>query len=190
MSLKTSARIILVAAPILFSPLCQAQESAHSVGGSMGYGFHEFETQDNINRNFSDSLTADIYYRYMLSDYFGVEVGATTGSGGAFSILSDIWTDVKRLQYHGVRSNLITQVPLNHRHSLYLKTGLTQQWIKYDIEIDDVRTQVKDTDHGFYGAVGWQFSFNSGMKLSAEYQHVPLNQLTLRSYNVGVNWPI
>ncbi|WP_394204696.1 porin family protein [Shewanella waksmanii] len=175
---------------LLLSHHAHSQESAHSIGGSLGYGFHEFETADNGSRNFSDSITADIYYRYMLSSHFGIETGATTGSGGTFSILSDIWADVKKLQYQGLRASAYGQLPLNHRHSLFAKAGITQQWIKYDLKIDDERRKVSDTDRGFYGSVGWQFRFNNGMKISAEYQHVPLTQLTLRSYNVGINWPI
>ncbi|QFU23988.1 porin family protein [Shewanella eurypsychrophilus] len=180
---------LTLAVPALtFSQFVGADESRHYIGGTLGYGFHDFETKEHGTANFSDSITADIYYRYMVNDNFGVEVGGMSGSGGAFSIFSDIWHDVKSLSYRGVRTSAYGKLPLSASNSLYAKAGATHQWIDYDITQDKDRLGVSETDSGFYGAIGWEFRFNNGLGLNAEYQYVPMSNLTLKSYNVGVNY--
>ncbi len=182
LSLTLTAPLLLLSQPV------HAGASDHYIGGTLGYGFHDFETKDHGSANFSDSITADIYYRYMINENFGVEVGGMSGSGGAFSIFSDIWHDVKGLSYRGVRTTAYGKIPLSASNSLYAKAGAAYQWIDYDVTQDKDRVSVSETDNGFYGAIGWEFRFRNGLGLNAEYQHVPMSNLTLRSYNVGVNY--
>lgn len=181
--------LALVAPFFFLSQSVSASESNHYIGGTLGYGFHDFETKDHGTANFSDSITADIFYRYMMNDNFGVEIGAMSGSGGAFSIFSDIWHDVKGLSYKGVRATAYGKLPLSASQSLYAKVGATHQWIDYDIVEDKDRSSISETDHGFYGAIGWEFRFRNGLGLNAEYQYAPMSNLTLNSYNVGINYP-
>ncbi|GGI83333.1 membrane protein [Shewanella hanedai] len=180
----------LLASSLILSQSVNAEDSNHYIGGTLGYGFHDFETEKYGNANFSDSITFDLYYQYMINDHFGVEVGGMSGSGGAFSILSDIWNDVKGLSYRGLRTAAYAKLPLSASNSLYAKAGTAYQWIDYDVVLQDKeRVSVSETDNGFYGAIGWEFRFRNGLALNAEYQHVPMRNLTLKSYNFGINYP-
>ncbi|ACA87902.1 porin family protein [Shewanella woodyi] len=184
-----SISLPLLASFLTFSQAANAGDSSHYIGGTLGYGFHEFETEKYGQASFSDSVTFDLYYRHMVNDNFGIEVGGMSGSGGAFSILSDIWNDVKGLSYRGLRTTAYARLPLGISNSLYAKAGTAYQWVDYNVRQDKETVSVSETDNGFYGAIGWEFRFRNGLALNAEYQHVPMSNLTLRSYNFGINYP-
>lgn len=155
----------------------------HLVGASLGYGAQEFETK-NGKYDAGDTVTVDLYYRYMLNEHFGVEAGYLAGSGGVASALVEAFSEIKDLSYQGGRIAAYGEYPLSRGNSLYAKLGAAYTQVSYEMDKQD-----RDSDDiGFYGAVGWQYRFKSGFGLNLEYQYIPMKELELQGINVGISY--
>lgn len=160
-----------------------AVESSHVLGGSIGYGTQEFETKSG-KYDAGDTITGDLYYRYMLNEHFGLEAGYLAGSGGVASALVSAISDIKDLRYQGVRTTAYGEYALSRGNSLYAKLGAAYTKVSYEFE----KQEMDSDDVGFYGAVGWQYRFRSGFGLNLEYQYVPMKELELQGINFGMSY--
>lgn len=124
---------VLLVATCLMSTGVSAGESAHIVGGSLGYGTQDFESKNtnSVSVNAGDSVSTDLYYRYMLNHYFGVEAGFISGTGGVISAFTDSIFDVKDLSYQGIRGVVYGQYPLSQSNSFYAKVGASYHEVSY-----------------------------------------------------------
>ncbi len=113
----TSLFVGLMLASGLMSSNALAGDSAHILGGSLGYGTQEFETK-NGKYDAGDTLTSDLYYRYMLNEHFGFEAGYLAGSGGVASALVSVISEIKDLRYQGVRTAAYAEYALSRGNSL------------------------------------------------------------------------
>lgn len=161
-----------------------ASDTNHILGGNIGYGTQEFESKNGQNIDAGDTFTADVYYRYMLNDSFGIEAGLMSGTGGVVDALLDVITDVKDLSYKGIRSAVFAQYSLSQGNSLYAKAGATYHELSYTVDSNNI----DDKDSGLYGALGWQYRFLNGFGLNAEYQYIPMQKLEVNSFSVGLSY--
>ncbi|EGT3628084.1 porin family protein [Shewanella sp.] len=173
----------LTMASSLMSTSVFAGDSAHILGGSLGFGTQEFETNSG-KYDAGDTFTSDLYYRYMLNEHFGLEVGYLAGTGGIVSVMVDLVSEVKDLSYQGVRTTAYGQYALSRGNSLYAKLGAAYTKVSYEMD----KQEMDSDDVGFYGAVGWQYRFRSGFGLNLEYQYVPMKELELQGVNFGVSY--
>lgn len=179
----TSLFVGLMMASGLMSSNALAGDSAHILGGSLGYGTQEFETK-NGKYDAGDTLTSDLYYRYMLNEHFGFEAGYLAGSGGVASALVSVISEIKDLRYQGVRTAAYGEYALSRGNSLYAKLGAAYTQVSYEIDKQDMDSD----DVGFYGAAGWQYRFKSGFGLNLEYQYIPMKELELQGINFGISY--
>lgn len=173
----------LTLASSIMSTNAFAGGSAHILGGSLGYGSQEFETK-NGKYDAGDTLSGDLYYRYMLNEHFGVEAGYLAGSGGVASALVSIISEIKNLSYNGVRTTAYGEYALSRGNSLYAKLGAAYTQVSYEMD----KQEMDSNDVGFYGAVGWQYRFKSGFGLNLEYEYLPMKELELQGINFGMSY--
>lgn len=169
----------------LFPALAIATPANNIVGGTLGYGTQSFKSKSGSEVDGGDSVTGDLYYRYMLNDYIGVDSGLFLGTGGVASAIFDSTiNDVKDISYKGIRSALYAQYPVSAGNSLYAKLGANAHKIDYTLnKVDESESGV-----GFYGAAGWQYRFGSGIGINAEYQYIPMSNLEVNGISLGVNY--
>ena len=180
---------IVIASIVSFGAL--ASESNHIVGGNIGYGSQYFEADDSEKYGGGDSVGIDAYYRYMLNDNFGIEGSLFTGSGGAVSEISSLFSTVDNINYQGVRAAVYGQVPLSKSNRLYIKLGASANQLNYDVSgvftsKDPKSFETDGTD--FYGAVGWGMRFQSRLGLNLEYQYVPIQELLVHNFSIGMSY--
>lgn len=168
----------------LASAEVKAEASLHITGVNLGYGTQEYESRDGERWDAGDGFKYDIWYRYMLTSHWGVELSYGQGTGGAYSAMFDILSDVRELEYSNYRAALYGQYNFSRGNSVYAKAGMAFSDITYDL--DDSR--IKEDAEGFFGAVGWQHRFHSGFGLGVEYQYTDLKQLEVQSINIAFSW--
>ncbi len=186
-------RKALLVAISLLSAGAYAGESNHVVGGSIGYGVQDFESDDGKEFGAGDNLVGDIYYRYMLNDNFGIEAGlmSSTGNGGIGTAISSIFASVDNISYKGARAVVYGQVPLSESNHLYAKAGMSANQLNYDVSgffSSDVIKSIESDGSDFYGAVGWGIRFQSGLGLNIEYQYVPVQELKVQNFSIGMSY--
>ncbi|WP_330130914.1 porin family protein [Shewanella xiamenensis] len=181
--LKINVCVLFLALCAGFAGNANATDSPHLLGGSLGYGTQEFETKSG-KYDAGDTFTGDLYYRYMLNEYFGFEAGYLAGSGGVASALVSAISDIKDLDYQGVRATAYGEYALSRGNSLYAKLGAAYTKVSYEFE----KQEMDSDDVGFYGAIGWQYRFRSGFGLNLEYQYVPMKELELQGVNFGISY--
>ncbi|MFB2863216.1 porin family protein [Aeromonas sp. MdU4] len=176
----------LTALALLCSTIAVAAPSPYIVGGTVGYGSQTFTSKGGSQGDGGDSLTGDVYYRYMFTNYIGIDSGLLFGSGGVVSAILDGTSinNVKDIRYKGVRSALYAQYPVSSGNSFYTKLGANAHKIDYTVNNVDEST----SGVGFYGAAGWQYRFKSGIGINAEYQYIPMSRLDVKGGAVGVNY--
>ncbi|HIC8839367.1 porin family protein [Aeromonas veronii] len=175
----------LVVATAIFSSVAIATPSPHIVGATLGYGTQSFKAQNGDQADGGDNMTADLYYRYMFNDYIGIDSGILFGTGGVVSALFDATlNDVKDIHYKGIRSALYAQFPVSSGNSFYAKLGANAHRVEYTINKEDQ----SNSGVGLYGAAGWQYRFDSGIGLNAEYQYIPMPRLDVKGVSVGLNY--
>ncbi len=180
---------IVLTSILSFSAL--AGESNHIIGGNVGYGGQDFETADGEQYGGGDSIGIDVYYRYMLNDNFGLEGSVFSGSGGVASVFTSFFSTVDNISYKGVRAAVYAQVPLSASNSLYAKLGASANQLNYDVSgvFGSGTTESIETDGtDFYGAVGWGIRFQSGLGLNLEYQYVPIQELIVQNFSIGMSY--
>lgn len=168
-----------------------AGELNHVLGGSVGYGVQDFESDNGDEFGGGDSIGGDLYYRYMLNDNLGFEAGIFSGSGGIASALTGIFTSVDNISYKGVRGVVYGQIPLSESNHLYGKVGMSANELSYDVTgifNSDERKRIESDGSDFYGAVGWGIRFQSGLGLNLEYQYVPVQELKVQNFNIGLSY--
>ncbi|GGI83308.1 membrane protein [Shewanella hanedai] len=184
-------RKALLVAISLLSAGAYAGESNHVVGGSIGYGVQDFESNDGKEFSVGDSFASDIYYRYMLNENFGIEAGLMAGTGGVASAISGIFASVDNISYKGARAVVYGQVPLSESNHLYAKAGMSANQLNYDVSgffSSDVIKSIESDGSDFYGAVGWGIRFQSGLGLNIEYQYVPVQELKVQIFSIGMSY--
>ncbi|AZQ11433.1 porin family protein [Shewanella khirikhana] len=180
--MKTAVAVGLISSLMLGSAV--AGESPHLLGGSLGYGAKEFESKDGQLYDGGDGVTWDIWYRYMLNDYWGLELGYAGVDGGIMSALIDTISEVRDLSYSGGRVSVLGQYPIYRGGSLYAKAGYGVHQVDYEYQ----KLRQDENDQGFVGALGYQHRFRSGFGLHAEYQYTPMEKLSVTSFNLGLSW--
>ncbi|MBL4814056.1 MAG: porin family protein [Shewanella sp.] len=180
---------ILIASMLSFGAV--AGESNHIIGGNIGYGGQDFESDNGGKFGGGDSVGIDAYYRYMLNDNFGLEGSIFSGSGGIVSAMTGIFTTVDHISYKGVRAAIYSQISLSESNSLYAKVGASANQINYDVSgvFGSGTTESIETDGtDFYGVVGWGIRFQSGLGLNLEYQYVPIQELIVQNFSIGISY--
>lgn len=183
-------RLLLVIGSLL-SMGAYADDSNHIVGGSLGYGFQDFESGTGQETGGGDSFAIDAYYRYMFNEHFGIETGLFGGTGGLASAFVGMFTEVDNISYKGVRAAIYGQIPLSDSNRLYAKLGASANRLSYDVSrafSSDVIKDVETSGSDFYGAVGWGVRFQSGIGMNIEYQYVPIQELKVQNFNIGMSY--
>ncbi|WP_299786878.1 porin family protein [uncultured Shewanella sp.] len=183
-------RLLLVIGSLL-SVGAYAGDSNHIVGGSVGYGIQDFESESGQETGGGDSFAIDAYYRYMFNENFGIEAGAFSGTGGVASVFTGLFTEVDNISYKGVRGAIYGQVPLSESNRLYAKLGASANRLSYDVSrafSSEVSKSVETSGSDFYGAVGWGIRFQSGIGMNIEYQYVPVQELKVQNFNIGMSY--
>ena len=180
---------IVIASILSFGAM--AGESNHIIGGNIGYGSQDFEADSGDKFGGGDSVGVDAYYRYMLNDNFGLEGSIFSGSGGIASAFTGLISTVDNISYQGVRAAIYGQIPLSESNSLYAKLGASANQLNYDVSgiFGSGTTESIETDGtDFYGAVGWGIRFQSGLGLNLEYQYVPIQELIVQNFSIGMSY--
>ena len=180
---------IVIASILSFGAM--AGESNHIIGGNIGYGGQDFEADNGEKYGGGDSVGIDVYYRYMLNDNFGLEGSIFSDSGGIASAFTGLISTVDNISYKGVRAAIYGQIPLSESNSLYAKLGASANELNYDVSgvFGSGTTESIETDGtDFYGAVGWGIRFQSGLGLNLEYQYVPIQELIVQNFSIGMSY--
>lgn len=183
-------RLLLVIGSLL-SVGAYAGDSNHIVGGSLGYGIQDFESESGQETGGGDSFAIDAYYRYMFNENFGIEAGVFSASGGIASAFSGLFSKIHNISYKGIRGTLYGQVPLSESNHLYAKLGASANRLNYDVSrafSSEVIKSVESSGSDFYGAVGWGIRFKSGIGMNIEYQYVPVQELKVQNFNIGMSY--
>ncbi len=183
-------RLLLVIGSLL-SVGAYAGDSNHIVGGSLGYGVQDFESKSGQETGGGDSFAIDAYYRYMFNENFGIETGIFRGTGGVVTALTGLFSEVDNISYKGVRGAFYGQLPLSESNHLYAKVGASANRLNYDVSrvfSSDVIKNVETSGSDFYGAVGWGVRFQSGIGINIEYQYVPIQELKVQNFNIGMSY--
>ncbi|WP_394204700.1 porin family protein [Shewanella waksmanii] len=174
----------------LLAGTAQAQ-SPHIIGASVGLGVQDLDSTENHSSSGGDNYVGDIYYRYMWNANIGVEAGAFAGSSGIAGAIGGIFSRIADINYRGYRAVFYGQYPLSESNSLYLKAGASRNQLQYTLleGIGGEPSQEVDSNGtDFYGALGWQLRFQSGIGINVEYQYVPIQTLTVQNFNIGVSY--
>jgi len=175
----------------LLSVGAYAGDSNHIVGGSIGFGIQDFESGSGQESGGGDSYDVDAYYRYMFNENFGIEAGLFGGTGGVVTAITGLFAEVDNISYKGIRGTLYGQVPLSESNHLYAKLGASANRLSYDVSpifSSDVSKSVETSGSDFYGAVGWGIRFQSGIGMNIEYQYVPVQELKVQNFNIGMSY--
>ena len=184
-------RILTLVVAGLLSCGAMAAQGEHVVGGSVGYGFNDFDGLADDDSGDGDNFVYDIYYRYMWHDNFGIEAGYFAGDAGIASAFTSIFTGIKNVEYSGFRATLYGQYMLSERNRLYAKLGVSANELSYDQGrpfSSGEFTHESESDQDLYTAVGWEVRFHSGFGMNIEYQYIPVQQLTAQNLNFGISY--
>ncbi|MCL1039532.1 porin family protein [Shewanella submarina] len=179
---KSGVTAVLIS--ILTMGAAHASESNHIIGGSVGYGALEYDNRNDDVYDGGDGVALDLWYRYMLSDDWGVELGYMGGEGGYFRGIWDPISSIRNLQYSGARASVYRAFPIYSDGSLYGKVG----YGLFDIDYDLNKVPQHSHDQGFVGAFGFEHRFSDQFGVNAEYQLIPLGDLTVFNINLGLSW--
>ncbi|MGS0683004.1 hypothetical protein ACVBIL_17830 [Shewanella sp. 125m-7] len=114
----------LFAIGFIASIFCPPTWAEHIVGGNIGIGFQDFESISGEDVGMSDNISTDLFYRYMMSEHFGIEAAIFAGTGGMLNTLTGALFDVKDMRYTGVRGAIYSQVYLSNSNKLFAKLGV------------------------------------------------------------------
>ncbi|MCK8045753.1 porin family protein [Shewanella sp. 1CM18E] len=181
-------RVLLV---VMATVVCLPAQAEHVVGGSIGLGLQDFESFDGEELGVSDGINTELFYRYMVSKHLGLEVATYAGTGGVLNTLTGGLFDVKDMRYTGVRGSVYGQVHVSESNKLFAKVGVSQSHLKYKLNnIWDQQPSRDVSSHGsdLFVALGWGMDFKSGLGVTAEYQYLPIQEMTVNSFSVGVNY--
>lgn len=170
---------------------CVPVHAEHVIGTGVGIGLQDFESVDGEEIGVSDGINTELFYRYMLSEHFGIEAATYAGTGGVLSTLGGVLFDVRDMRYTGVRASAYSHVYLSQANKLFAKVGVTQSHIKYKItNIWNQEPSREVSSHGsdMFVAVGWGMDFKSGVGVTAEYQYLPIQEMRVNNFSVGVNY--
>ncbi|KLV05079.1 hypothetical protein ABT56_12815 [Photobacterium aquae] len=180
----------LILSGLIFSATASAYENTtHVIGGNIGgIGNQYYELEEKIDSEHNEldvsmGTSGDLYYRYMLSPYIGVETGFMAGGGGGVLNWLNL-IEVDNFHYLAGRVALYGNVPLFSNSSLYGKAGGAATRISYEIN----EHEKSSTEYGFFGALGWQYRFNSGFGLNIEYQYMNAGNFETESYLFGASY--
>ncbi|WP_299803849.1 porin family protein [uncultured Shewanella sp.] len=181
-------RLALVVMVMVTSLTVRAE---HIVGGTIGIGLQDFESFDGEELGVSDGINTELFYRYMLSEYFGIEAATYAGTGGVLNTLGGVLFDVQDMRYTGVRGSVYSQVYLSQANKLFAKVGVGQSHLKYKVtNIWNQEPSREVSSHGsdMFVAVGWGMDFKSGIGVTAEYQYLPIQEMTVNNISIGINY--
>ena len=184
-------RILTLVVAGLLSCSTMAAQGEHVVGGSVGYGFNDFDGISDDDSSDGDNFVYDIYYRYMWHDNFGIEAGYFAGDAGLGSALTSVFNGIKNIEYSGFRTALYGQYQLSERNRLYAKLGVSANELSYDKGrpfSSGEFTHESDNSQDLYTAVGWEVRFHSGFGMNIEYQYIPIQELTAQNLNFGISY--
>ncbi|GIU18502.1 MULTISPECIES: porin family protein [unclassified Shewanella] len=184
MKLRLALVFLLVA-------MSQSVQAEHVVGGSIGIGLQDFESFDGENLGASDGINTELFYRYMLSEHFGVEVAGYAGAAGMLNTLGGLLFDVQDMRYTGIRGAIYSQVYVSQANKLFAKVGTSQSHLKYkvtNIWNQEPSREVSSRGSDMFVAVGWGMDFKSGIGVTAEYQYLPIQEMTVQNVSLGINY--
>ncbi|GIU42624.1 membrane protein [Shewanella sairae] len=176
---------------VIAAVVCLPAQAEHVIGGAAGIGLQDFESVNGEELGVSDGINTELFYRYMLSEYFGIEAATYTGTGGVLSTLGGVLFDVKDMRYTGVRGSVYGQMHVSESNKLFAKVGVSQSHLKY--KLTNIWNQQPSRDVSSHGsdlfvALGWGMDFKSGLGVTAEYQYLPIQEMTVNNFSVGVNY--
>lgn len=154
-----------------------------TLGTNIGYGGHDFELS---SKEFSggDEFTNDYYARYQINSFFGVEIGYMTGVGGIGSVLVDAISEIKDIEYNGVRITSYGKLSLSKHSNIYGKLGFISQDVTYTFN----GNKESDRSNGAFIAVGIAYQFSSGFGTNIEFQDVETDALDLKTLTIGISY--
>lgn len=175
----------------MMAMVCLPTQAEHVVGGTIGLGLQEFESFDGEDLGVSDGINTELFYRYMLSEHLGLEVATYAGTGGILNTLTGVLFDVKDMRYTGVRGSVYGQMHVSASNKLFAKVGMGQSHLKYKVTNIWNQQPARDvSSHGsdLFVAVGWGMDFKSGLGVTAEYQYLPIQEMTVNNISIGINY--
>ena len=179
---------LIIFSTFLISPFSFAENNVkHTLGATASaYGFFNFETNSIEGPTSGISMEQDIYYRYMLNEYIGIENGFMLGGGG---LIQDVQGDkhngdIRNRYYFGFRSALYAQYPLIKKLYLYTKVGGALIQSRYSINENKFKLENK----GLYGALGMKYKFTSGWSIDIEHKRITGGDFESHTYAIGTSY--
>ncbi|CAH0536817.1 outer membrane beta-barrel protein [Vibrio marisflavi] len=136
-------------------------------GFGLGYGSMTTKTEAQQAED-NDTVATELYYRRMLANNYGVELGYKNASEGFTSVFSPI-SEVQNVTYSGPRVSGYASYPLGAGFEVYGKAGLTYYTTDYTLVKNSTSRDVKDSSLGgeaaagmawHYGHIGFSLEYN------------------------------
>ncbi|MCD9515604.1 outer membrane beta-barrel protein [Photobacterium carnosum] len=153
------------------------------IGGSIGYGTQAFDI-NNYTSNNGDDFVFDIYYRRMVTNNIGIDVGYVSSVSGIGSILISTLSDIKDASFSGPRLSLYSKYSFNNGNLLYAKIG--PNFYKVDYTLNNQNES--DSKIGIDLQVGWEKRFNSGLGINLGYQYGKNSILVMNNFFIGTSY--
>lgn len=159
------------------------------LGINAGLGKQEFDIQGvKLDEEF-DNLSADIYYRQMLTHHWGLELGYHGGTAGFATVFTSVFAglfgrELSDIEYQGVKLSGYGRVNLSANNYLYGKLGANAY--KMDYTLSNQLYDISGVNP--FAAVGWEYIFDSGFGFNLEAQYLPMDDLNVTSVSFGFSY--
>lgn len=177
-------KIICISGLIISQFSFAEDNDKHTVGANISTaGAFVYETNTNDSFTSGASFEHDMYYRYMINEYIGIDNGFIVGGGG---LIQDALGDkengeIRNRYYLGFRSALYGQYPIFSKLHIYSKVGAAFIQARHSINTN----KIKLNSTGFYGALGIKYKFISGWAIAIEHKQITGGDFESYTFSIG-----
>lgn len=181
----------------LFSSFSYAQDRPHSFGLVTGAASGEYKNSSQDGDGFAQAY---LFYNYQIIDNFSVEFAynsaAELDSWECYETIDDRWTCgsnnkpmfgllANEMELDGFIVAIKGQAAISKGNSLYAKLGA--QYYDYKFRRNDFFVE-GDDGMGIFFEAGWQYQWNCGIAMNVGLRYQDMDELTLKSPNVGISY--
>ncbi len=175
---------LLLSANVLASEEVPSAINSNVVGVNLGFGTQDLEVQGLEIDDGSDNWALDIYYRRMLSNNWGIEVGHHSGTAGIARAFASVLDDLSDVDYKGIKLAGYGRFNAAENSYFYGKLGANF----HNVDFTYGKTEYDESGVGAFVAAGWEYTFKSGIALNLEIQHLPMDELKVTTFNYGMSY--
>lgn len=174
---------IIILSMGFLSQTSHAGENQHIIGADLTYGSLDINFKQ-VATDLGDESGFDIYYRYMLNPFIGVEGGWTSAEGSIGSFLISQVSDVKDVSYSGPNAKIVFQYPIIADSFVYTKLGVNY----YNVDYTFNKNEFDESHIGYEASIGLGTRFDFGLGFNLGYRYLDNKLVSSNQVVLGANF--